>query len=67
MSLLDALERVVKGSDSFARKAFLFGGPPLYCLVSLSFCPGKAGINKTKWPRQVRELILDSDSDILDF
>ena len=23
--------------------------------------------NKTKWPRQVRELILDSDSEILDF
>ena len=46
---------------------FLFGGPALYCLVSLSFCPGKAEINKTKWPRQVRELVLDSDSDILDF
>ena len=23
--------------------------------------------NKTKWPRQVRELILESDSEILDF
>ena len=23
--------------------------------------------NKTKWPRQVRELIRDSDSEILDF
>ena len=24
-------------------------------------------LNKTKWPRQVRELILDSDSEILEF
>ena len=24
-------------------------------------------INKTKWPRQVRELILDSDPEILEF
>ena len=27
----------------------------------------RGGRNKTKWPRQVRELILDSDSEILDF
>ena len=33
-----------------------------YCL-SLNHC----NKNKTKWPRQVRELILDSDSEISDF
>ena len=27
----------------------------------------KIVLNKTKWPRQVLELILDSDSEILDF
>ena len=26
-----------------------------------------SALNKTKWPRQVRELILDSDAEILDF
>ena len=28
---------------------------------------GRKKSNKTKWPRQVRELILDSDSEIIDF